>query len=94
MSKHMAAVIRKLANAGECTFSFRKHAEDRLIERGLAKFDAINILKRCSVEASGVDKGEMTWRCVGTDADGARWVIVVVPYETQCRIKVITCFPA
>ena len=54
------------------------------------RLDVENMLRRCQVTFVEDVKGEETWRAEGTDSDGRRIAAVVVAYEEEITIKIVT----
>ncbi len=81
--------LRALATAGAYVW-FTKHAEAEMKKDGIEKIDVINMLSRCVVTLTEVSGGEDTWRAEGRDVDLRTIVAVVVCYDDQHEIKVIT----
>jgi hypothetical protein len=50
------------------------------------------MLRRCSVVNVEDSEGEEAWRAYGSDGDGRKFFVIVVPYEEDPSIKVITVF--
>lgn len=70
---------------------YMRHAEkDELPADGIAKIDVENMLRRCIVSLIEDSGGEETWRAQGPDLDGRMLTAVVVAYEDDNSIKVIT----
>ena len=59
-------------------------------ERGIPKIDVENMLRRCRVSMIEERDGELTRRVEGTDVNGRGIVAIVVPYEEDGVIKIIT----
>ena len=58
----------------------------------LYKIDVENMLRRCSIANVEESDGEETWRAYGSDGDGRKFFAIVVPYEDDPSVKVITVF--
>lgn len=70
---------------------YTRHAEhDELPADEIAKIDIENMLRRCVVSIVEDSGGEETWRAQGPDIDGRQITAVVVAYEDDNSIKVIT----
>jgi|SRR6516225_5823896 hypothetical protein len=90
--EHEAARLRRLAQNREVVFVYRPHAEREMKNDGLYKIDVENMLRRCSVANVEDSDGEEAWRAYGSDGDGRKFFAIVVPYEDDIEIKVITVF--
>lgn len=91
MFEHEAGRLRKLVN-GEPSIFFTKHAREEMEKDGIVRFDVETMLGRCRVTLVEEKKGEETWRAEGTDFDGRDIAAVVVAYEGDHQIKVITAW--
>jgi hypothetical protein len=69
---------------------YRRHAEVELRADGIEKLDIENMLRRCWVSLSEIRGREMTHRAEGADSAGRPITAVVVMYEEEPAIKVIT----
>lgn len=88
--EHEASRLRKLAcNPGVLVW-WTRHGEDERNKDGITKVDVCNMLKRCRVTNVEDSGEEQTWRAEGTDIDGRSLVAIVVAYEDDAEIKVIT----
>ena len=56
----------------------------------IAKLHVENMLRRCRVTLSEDKGGELTHRAEGTDGDGRHIAVVVVMYQEEILIKVIS----
>ena len=87
---HEGSKLRALARRDGVRFWYRSHAESELRDDNIPKIDVENMLRRCRVTMVEEREGELTRRAEGTDADGRRIAVIVVPYEDTGIIKVIT----
>ena len=87
-----ASTLRRLAQNSDVVFVYRPHAEKAMKDDGLYKIDVENMLRRCSVVNAEDSEGEEAWRAYGSDGDGRIFFVIVVPYEEDPSIKVITVF--
>lgn len=87
-----ASTLRRLAQNGEIVFVYRPHALSAMKDDDLFKIDVENMLRRCSVVNVEDSEGEVAWRAYGSDGDGRKFFAIVVPYEEDPSIKVITVF--
>jgi Domain of unknown function (DUF4258) len=87
-----ASTLRRLAKKSDVIFVYRPHAEKAMKDDGLYKIDVENMLRRCSVVNVEDSEGEEAWRAYGSDGDGRKFFVIVVPYEEYPSIKVITVF--
>jgi hypothetical protein len=84
--------LRRLAKESEIIFVYRPHAVKAMKDDDLYKIDVENMLRRCSVTNVEDTDGEECWRAYGTDGDGRKFFAIVVPYEDEPAIKIITVF--
>lgn len=91
MFEHEAGRLRKLANA-DATVFFTKHALKEMAEDSIVRIDVQTMLGRCRVTLVEETKGEESWRAEGPDFDGREIAAVVVAYEGEHEIKVITAW--
>jgi hypothetical protein len=87
-----ASTLRRLAKNNDVIFVYRPHAERAMKDDDLYKIDIENMLRRCSVVNVEDSEGEEAWRAYGSDGDGRKFFAIVVPYEEDPSIKVITVF--
>jgi hypothetical protein len=87
-----AGRLRRLAQSSEVVFVYRPHAEKEMANDNLFKIDVENMLRRCSVVNVEDSEGEEAWRAYGSDGDGRKFFAIVVPYEDDPSVKVITVF--
>ncbi len=85
-----ASKLRSLARRKGVRFLYRRHAEQELRKDNIPKIDVENMLRRCQVSMVEERDGELTRRAEGTDVDGRPIVAIVVPYEDEGAIKIIT----
>jgi hypothetical protein len=90
--EHEAGALRRLAQHDDVLFIYRPHALRAMKDDGLYKIDVENMLRRCSVANVEDSDGEEAWRAYGSDGDGRKFFAIVVPYEVDCEIKLITVF--
>jgi hypothetical protein len=88
--EEVAGRLRRLARNPAVRFLYRRHAETELRADGIEKLDIENMLRRCSVSLSEISGRELTHRAEGTDGAGRPIAAVVVMYEEDLVIKVIT----
>lgn len=87
--------IRALGKARELALNYKKHAKDRLLERGLVMGDVLHLLRHGFVH-EGAQKstrdGCFKYRAEGkTPNSGARTVgAIVIPDWGNCECKIIT----
>lgn len=91
MFEHEAGRLRKLAGA-EPAFYFTKHALEEMAKDGIVRFDVETMLGRCQVTLVEDKRGEETWRAEGADFDSRIIAAVVVAYEGEHEIKIITAW--
>jgi hypothetical protein len=91
--EHEASRLRNLAR-GRALIWFTRHGEVERKQDKIEKIDVSNMLKRCSVTLTEINKksGEEEWRAEGTDSDGRAITAVVVADEGACEIKVVTAW--
>jgi hypothetical protein len=87
-----ASRLRRLAKNSEVVFVYRPHAEKAMKDDELYKIDVENMLRRCSVANVEDSDGEEAWRAYGSDGNGRKFFTIVVPYEDDLSVKVITVF--
>jgi hypothetical protein len=90
--EHEASALRRLAQDSEVVFVYRPHAQKAMKDDDLYKIDVENMLRRCSVVNVEDSEGEVAWRAYGSDGDGRKFFVIVVPYADDPSIKVITVF--
>jgi hypothetical protein len=84
-------IVRRVAGNPKCRWSYTRHAEHRMIERGITASDIENVLINGQVMMQE-NKQDILWRVQGRDLDG-RWVRVIVAVrEYEIKIKVVTVF--
>lgn len=91
MFEHEAGRLRRLA-AAEPQIFFTKHAREEMEKDDIVRIDVQAMLERCQVTLVEENKGETTWRAEGPDFDGRYIAAVVVAYEGEHEIKVITAW--
>lgn len=87
--QHIASMIRSIAS-GPFTLKMTKHAKRQMLERDINYSDIKTVLKHCIVTKEDLEKGEWVFNAQGTNIDGETIVFVVVPYEKEIKIKVIS----
>lgn len=92
MFEHEAGRIRALTKEAETRVWFKRHALEEMKNDGIYRIDVENMLRSCRVTLVEESKGEDTWRCEGKDSEGREIAAVVVPYEDDLSIKVITAW--
>jgi hypothetical protein len=86
-----ASRLRALARRPDVKVWWTKHADEEREKDNIAKLDAQNMLKRCSVSNIEKTDGEECWRAEGKDIDDRRIAVIVVAYEDDPpEIKIIT----
>lgn len=89
-----ASALRALARKPGARFLYRRHAEVELQKDDIPKIDVENMLRRCRVTMIEERGGELTRRAEGTDINGRLIVVIVVPYEADVSVKIITGWAA
>ena len=84
--------LRELANDSEVVFSYTRHALEEMRKDQVWKLDVESVLRRCSVVRVELNLGEEAWNARGQDTDERMLEIVVVAYETDLRIKIISAW--
>lgn len=79
-----------LANDSLILFAYTHHAMKEMRKDQLVKQDVEYVLRRGVVQKVELNRGEETWNVVGSDTDERLLQIVIVPYEREIEIKVIT----
>jgi hypothetical protein len=87
-----ASRLRRLAANRSVFFRYTRHAREEMTKDSIVRIDVENMLRRCSVTLIEQSGGEETWRAEGTDNDGRAITAVVVVYEVQIEIKIITAW--
>lgn len=90
--EHEASRLRRLARDKGVRFAYRKHALDEMAKDGIFRIDVENMLRRCKVTLVEDGKRETTWRAEGKDTEGRSLTAVVVAYEDQIKIKIVTAW--
>jgi Domain of unknown function (DUF4258) len=85
------ALLHRLVQSPECRFQWRKHALERMAERGITAEDVIHALTFGQIMFHEL-KQDVLYRVDGTDLDGRRLQAQVAIYEEIVLIKVITAF--
>ncbi len=85
-----ASRLRILARNRAVQLRFTKHGLEELQKDNISRIDVQNMLRRCRVTLVEDRKGEETWRAEGADNDGRPIAVVVVAYEEELTIKIIT----
>ena len=87
-----AARLRALAANPQVRIRYTRHALEEMANDELVRIDVENMLRRCCVTLVEDSQGEETWRAQGSDNNGGSITAVVVAYETEICIKVITAW--
>lgn len=82
--------LRDLANNRETFFSYSNHAQEEMRKDQLLKPDVESVLRRCPVVRVEMNSGEESWNVRGRDTDGRMIEVVVVAYEDDLRIKILS----
>lgn len=85
-----AGRLRRLARAPDILFFYTDHAEQELKKDGIFKITVENMLRKCAVTNVEDTDGEEGWRAEGSDNDGRRIAAIVVAYEKDKEIKIVT----
>nr|WP_295237154.1 DUF4258 domain-containing protein [uncultured Brevundimonas sp.] len=91
MFHNQAGRLRALVAAGAAVF-YRKHALKEMENDGIVRIDVESMMRACRVTLVEQSQGEETWRAEGADFNGRDIAAVVVPYEDDLEIKVITAW--
>lgn len=86
--------LHELAKRSETGFRYTRHALDEMRADQVSKLDVHYVLKRCPVVRVEQNRMEETWNVRGRDADGRMIEIVLVAYERELKIKIITVWRA
>ena len=84
-------IVRQVASNPECTWTYSKHAEDRMAERDILASDIQQALINGHVVLEE-RKRDVLWRINGKDIDGRRIHVVAAVYEEAIEIKIVTVF--
>jgi hypothetical protein len=84
-------VLRRVASNPECTWSYSKHAEERMAERNIQASDIQQALINGHVVLEE-RKRDLLWRIDGKDIDGRRIQVVAAIYKEAIEIKIVTVF--
>lgn len=84
--------IRSLAKNDAINFTYRRHALDEMRKDNITKPDVEFMLRSCRVNCVEQNRFEETWNVYGRDADGRAVQAVVVAYEEEVLIKIITAW--
>ncbi|MBD8909373.1 DUF4258 domain-containing protein [Methylorubrum zatmanii] len=87
-----AARLRALASNPRVRVRYTKHALEEMAKDSLVRIDIENMLRRCRVVLVEESQGELTWRAQGSDNNGGMITAVVVAYEEEISIKIITAW--
>lgn len=88
--KAQSSKLRMMARA-EPRFVWTNHAIEEMAKDSIFKIDIMKMLQRCIVTLIET-KQEEEWRAEGKDNDGRGLTAVIVVYESQKKIKVITAW--
>jgi hypothetical protein len=83
--------LRALSTNASVRFAYTDHALSEMRKDQATKLDIEYALKRGAVVRVEWNREEV-WNVRGSDADGRAFEIVVVAYETEIRIKLITAW--
>ena len=89
---HQSSTLRSLARNPATDIAFTRHAAERMMQRQVTKLDVVAALRKGKVIDIALREGETCWLTTGDDLDGRTLGIVVVPYQSESVIKVITVF--
>lgn len=91
---HETSRLRTLANDSSTNFAYTRHATTEMMNDQISKPDVEWVLKRSAVRQVEFDsqRNEDTWNVRGKDLDERLIEIVIVAYQNEARIKIITTF--
>ncbi|GEO80811.1 DUF4258 domain-containing protein [Pararhodospirillum oryzae] len=84
--------LHALVSAHDCGFKYTFHALEEMTKADILRNDVEYVLRRATVQKVEQNQFEETWNCVGSDMDERRLEIVVVAYEREIKIKIITAW--
>jgi hypothetical protein len=84
--------LRAVAKDRLVRFAYTTHALAELRKDQLTKVDVEFVLKRAAIVGIGSSKGEETWNAQGRDTDERLVEIVIVLYEYEKKIKIVTAW--
>jgi hypothetical protein len=88
--KAQSSKLRAIARANP-RFVWTHHAIEEMEKDSIFKIDIMKMLQRCTLTLIEY-KQEEEWRAEGKDNDGRSITVVMVVYEQQKKIKVITAW--
>ncbi len=87
-----SSVLRSLSSNPATKIAFTRHAAERMMQRQVTKLDVVAALRKGRVIDIALREDETSWLTTGDDLDGRTLGIVVVPYLSESKIKVITVY--